>query len=136
MSPCAAAFVSVFNGPPWSEQWTKERALAHLQDGLEAPGALGLVARDGVRVVGFVLGHRKMRDLSVSFYIQEMCILEAYRGQGVGRQIVAALEAKLAEQSISSLYLLTARNSAAEAFYEKLGFYNNEGVVVMTKRLS
>ena len=77
-----------------------------------------------------------MRDLSVSFYVQEMCVLEAYRGQGVGRQIVAALEAKLAEQSISSLYLLTARNSAAEAFYEKLGFYNNEGVVVMTKRLS
>ena len=77
-----------------------------------------------------------MRDLSANFYIQEMCVLEAHQGQGVGRQIFAALEAELREQRISSLYLLTARGSAAEVFYEKLGFYDNEGVAVMTRQLS
>ena len=95
-----------------------------------------MVARHKGDVIGFALGHRKLRDLSTSFYMQEMCVSREYQGRGVGRQIIARLETELQTRGVNSLYLLITRGSAAETFYEKLNFYDNEGVVVMTRHLN
>ena len=132
---CLDLFISVFNRPPWHDKWTTQTARANLEDASGIPGAFGLVARSQAKVIGFVLGHREIQDVTMNFYIKELCVSPEYQGQGVGKQILRRLEAELKERGVDGIYLLTARGSPAEAFYKRLGFHYEE-TVVMGKGLS
>lgn len=65
-------------------------------------------------------------------------ILEDYRNQGLGTQLIEALCAKLQESNVEGLYLICdMKNSSARAFYEKLGFEDIDyisGAVVYGKK--
>ncbi len=50
-------------------------------------------------------------------------ILPDFQGQGIGTELVAALEKKLTESFVEGLYLICAKkNTQACAFYQKCGF--------------
>lgn len=71
----------------------------------------------------------------MQFDLSEMCVSAEYQGQGVGKGLLGRLEADLKAQGVGKVYLLTAREGAAEAFYHACGFYTSEKMVMLGKYL-
>ena len=123
----------MFNAEPWNEHWTEAVAQTYLQDLWGTPRALGFVAVKDGEPVGFIFGHGEVRDTGAQLYIAEMCVLTAQQGQGIGKGLVGRLEATLIAQSVTKIYLLTARGGAAEAFYHACCFYSSEKMAMLGK---
>jgi aralkylamine N-acetyltransferase len=78
-----------------------------------------LVARDPQgRIVGM---GRVISDGVSDAYIQDVVVLEAYRGRGVGREIVRRLTERCIEARIGWIGLVA--EPGTRAFYETLGFH-------------
>jgi len=54
--------------------------------------------------------------------VQRVAVAETARGAGVGRHLMAAVEAAAAEQGLTLLWLTTHEHSDACAFYEAVGY--------------
>ncbi|MFK7603673.1 GNAT family N-acetyltransferase [Deinococcus sp. SM5_A1] len=121
--PAAAQTIMVtFNAAPWNEAWTLGRASACLSDLLATPRAACLGAWDGDECMGAVLGHDLVNAEGLSHRISEMFVLPLAQRRGVGRALLTWHLAEAESRGVSSVHLLTVRDSAAEAFYSKLGF--------------
>jgi ribosomal protein S18 acetylase RimI-like enzyme len=86
-----------------------------------------LVAADGGRIVGSVMvgfeGHRG--------WVYYLAVDPQHRGTGLGRRLMAAAEDWLTAQGAPKLQLMVrAENTAALAFYERLGLERQEVVVM------
>ena len=103
-------------------------AAAAVQAGLRAfniarlgdPGeeAVQIFLRDGEsRIVGGLLGHIRWRWL----YVAKLWIDEAHRGEGRGRELMAAAETLARSRACLGAYLDTFEYQA-RPFYEKLGY--------------
>jgi ribosomal protein S18 acetylase RimI-like enzyme len=95
---------------------------AAFQGQLEQFAELYLVAADGDRIVGVILGshdHRKG-------WINRLAVLPAYRGYGVASALVAACEKALSGVGIEIIgALIEPANLASCALFEKLGYRND-----------
>jgi aminoglycoside 6'-N-acetyltransferase I len=131
LTPFAELYVDVFNSPPWSEEWTVPIALARLGEIAGTPGFLGLAVLDEESVVGFVAGYGETFLDGTDFYIKEMCVKTDRQRQGIGTALLDCLRARLTDDGVRKMYLLTARESSAEAFYAKSGFYTSEKMIMM-----
>lgn len=110
---------------PWNDP-AKDFAFA-----LAGPASTVLVIeREGRIVASAMVGHDGHRG--AVYYVASDPEL---RGQGLGRAIMAAAEAWLAERGVWKLNLMVRRgNEGALGFYAALG-YDEEAVSVMSKRL-
>lgn len=118
----AATFQSTFNAAPWSEQWSEEPALACLRDLLVLPRGLALAVWDGPLCVGAAFGCDQQKDTALTHEVKEVFIHPDSQGQGVGKVLMNAYLHEAEARSVRSVYLLAARDSAAEQFYVRLGF--------------
>jgi ribosomal protein S18 acetylase RimI-like enzyme len=132
---CAELFAAAFAGAPWSETWDITDATARLEEVYRTPGAYGVVARDGATLVGFALGYAEQLNREQHFYLKEMAIAPERQHSGIGTALMEALTRDLAAMGIGVVYLLTLRDSPAEAFYKKGGFHISDRMIVMGKRL-
>ncbi len=132
---CAELFAAAFVCAPWSEAWSIADATARLDEVYRTPGAYGVVAEDDATLVGFALGYTEQLNREQHFYLKEMAVAPERQHEGVGTAMLEALCRALAAMGITVIYLLTLRDSPAQAFYEKSGFQVNSGMVVMGKRL-
>ncbi len=133
---CVSLFVHVFNSPPWNEDWRSEAVSQRLEDCYHTPGFYGLIAEAGVGSIGFVLGYMEQWGKSTHFYLKEMCIASEQQRRGIGAALMNALEADLKAKGIEKIYLLTARDSSAQAFYTSCGFYVSSKMILMSKFLN
>jgi aralkylamine N-acetyltransferase len=86
-----------------------------------------LVAREpGGCLVGM---GRVISDGVSDAYIQDVVVLEAYRGRGIGREIVQRLTRRCLEARISWIGLVA--EPGTQAFYEPMGFRALAGHVPM-----
>jgi ribosomal protein S18 acetylase RimI-like enzyme len=136
LTQCADLFVTVFNNEPWNEHWQPSAVLARLTDIFHTPGFHGIAAFNETVIVGFALGYIEQWDQQRVFYLKEMCVKTDLQRQGIGAKLIEYLERDLKQRSISKIYLLTARDSLAEAFYRKAGFYVSAKMIMMAKYLS
>ena len=74
-----------------------------------------LVARKGPRIIGTVA----LEAAGSSGLLRSLAVLEKFRSQGVGGQLVAAAEKYARQMGIQTLYLLTL---TAEQYFLKKGF--------------
>jgi GNAT superfamily N-acetyltransferase len=88
---------------------------------LADPDACLLVALDGDRPVGYLLGFRHL-----TFYanggigaVEEVMVAEARRGRGIGRALMVAFEQWARDANCALVTLATRR---AAAFYRALGY--------------
>lgn len=92
---------------------------------LRAAGDAVFVAELGARVAGVASLHVS-ESLEYDGPVGKLAAIvvdEAQRGHGIGRSLVAAVEAQARERGCVLLYLTTAeRRADAHAFYERLGF--------------
>jgi len=106
-------------------------------DGFEA----ALVARDRGRPIGSCLLVRNEIDPAhdLTPWLAGLIVDESYRGQGVGRALLTAVEAHAASVGVGMLYLYTWQ---ARRFYEALGWIavepfeqDGEPMLLMSKKL-
>ncbi len=109
--------------------WNDPEADARLA--LSTPTSTILAARDGDEVIGTVMvgfdGHRA--------WVYYLAVAEARRGVGLGRALMAAAEAWVADLGAPKIELMVREtNAAASGFYVSLG-YTVEPVKVFSRWL-
>jgi GNAT superfamily N-acetyltransferase len=120
------------------ERWLRE---AERDSRLHAPMSAAFIAVDAGRAVGVVQLHEfeidAIRDRSP--WVCGMVVRPEYRGMGVGRRLIAALEQFAAANAISQLWVFT---EDAAGFYERCGWLRHgeavehgEPGVVLTRLL-
>ena len=125
----AAAAAALWQEAGLVRAWNDPQA--DIAAALACPSAAILAARDGGRVVATVMvgydGHRG--------WIYYLAVVADRRGTGLGRAMVAAAEAWLADQGARVIRLMVREeNEAVTGFYRAAG-YEESGMIVMGKRL-
>lgn len=133
---CAKVFAAVFGDAPWNEEWHVADARARLKEIYRTPGFHGILVASDDEILGFAMGHAEQwRHGKKHFYLQEVCVLPGYQRRGLGSGLVYELCRDLMALDVEAIYLLTAREGPAQAFYKKLGFDVNPKMVMMGKYL-
>lgn len=109
------------------DQGAREHVARHLSLCLAGPDHLMLVAQDGQ---GRAIGYASVHWLPYLFksgpeaYLSELFVRAAWRGQGVGGALLAALEAEARARGCSQLMLINnqERDSYRRGFYAKHGW--------------
>ena len=122
LGECVHLFRSAFSGPPWNEDWLSETAEVKLRQLFHTPGFFGLLARAEGLAVGMLMDHFEQQLLGRHFQIKECCVLPDCQRRGVGRALVRELYRHLATEHVTSVSLITMRDSPAHQFYEQNGF--------------
>jgi aminoglycoside 6'-N-acetyltransferase I len=133
LDAAARLFVSVFNAAPWNDGWSVVSARARLQDVVETPGFVGVALHHGPDLCGFAIGHMEHWFTGRHFLLQEMCVCTELQRQGIGTDLIDALELRL--HGVEQVYLLTERHSPAQRFYERCGFRSARRQNVMIKSI-
>lgn len=100
-------------GDPLTTREQAERAVAHQ--------LYSIAAKDGDTIVGIA---RLLGDGAIFWYINDVWVLPAYRGKGIGSGMVKLLIQHVKQASLPgtsvSVCLMSAKGK--EGFYERLGF--------------
>ena len=129
-------YIDVFNGEPWYDGWELEDARERLEDIFNNPNFIGNgIYDDKEELIGFLLGYTEKWLSSNNFYLNEMCVKTDLQSKGIGSKLLKEFENICEEKKISRIYLLTAREGQAEAFYKKSNFYVSPKMIMMSKRL-
>ncbi|MFZ6030914.1 MAG: GNAT family N-acetyltransferase [Chloroflexota bacterium] len=89
-----------------------------LQKKIRRDPDLFLVAEDAGVLIGTVIGGFDGRRGT----IYHLAVARAYRGQGVGRALMAEVERRLKEKGCTRAYLMVIKGNEAARFYENLGW--------------
>ncbi|MEN9215774.1 MAG: GNAT family N-acetyltransferase [Gloeomargarita sp. HHBFW_bins_162] len=98
--------------------WASNRTLTDLETAIQHSEPV-VTAWDGERLIGFA---RATSDHVYRAVLWDVVIHPEYRGQGLGRTLVATLLAHPSVQRVERVYLMT---SSQQGFYERLGFTEN-----------
>lgn len=118
-------------GVPSVADYRRLRTGAGLSDKAAEAAALALpntwygvvVYHRGVPVgMGRVVG-----DGGTAFQVVDMCVLPGHQGQGLGKQIMAALVAELDRRAPATAYVSLVADGPARFLYEKFGFADVAG---------
>ena len=100
--------------------------LAAIQESLETnTKEIVYVATDNDQLVGFCCGQicKSMCYSILYAEITELFVLDGYRRQGIGRQLLKSMESDLAKQDVRHFHILTLKdNCAAQSLYRSLGY--------------
>lgn len=100
---------------------------------MEGSGAIFLVAEEEGRLIGAALGTHDGRK----GWINRLAVLPKYRGRGVGRTLVRAVEHRLLEMGIEIVTCLIEEwNRDSMAFFERIGYVPHRDIVYYSKRRS
>ena len=70
---------------------------------------------------------RALSDLSSDAYIQDVTVLKAYRGNGIGKKIIQLLIRVLKEKHVDWIGLIA--EPGTQSFYDKIGFVPLKGYI-------
>lgn len=99
----------------------KQETAELLPDGVNTPGHVLLSLMNGDRHVGYLW--YKPDPATRAAFIYDFHILNAYQGQGLGKQALHALEQDLREKGFDQIKLRVAGDNArARSLYETSGF--------------
>ena len=90
---------------------------------------------EGNEIVGAVMGYLEQYNSSQSYYLKEMFVRADQRRRGLGAELLDALETHLKSGGVRNIYLITARDGVASAFYGKHGYRSNPGLTILGKRI-
>lgn len=128
----AEIYASVFNGGPWNESWTTDRAMRRILDMMETNTFRGLALMDGEDVCGMIWGQKEQFYNGIHFQIQEFCIRNECQGKGYGPMLLQAFTEILKEEGVTRIYLLTCPGERTEGFYLAHGFHRSGSTIIMS----
>ncbi|MFA5843940.1 MAG: GNAT family N-acetyltransferase [Coriobacteriia bacterium] len=108
-----------------------ERAREYLEDVYGMIGFGGLVAVEGKRTVGFLMGFRRRWLEGDEFQVVELGVDPAWSGRGVADELVTTLKRTLAGKGYRSMEVMTSHTVVSTHFYERHGFHPDPTVQYM-----
>lgn len=108
-----------------SEPWWPERSLGDVGYVLANHAAVG--AWDGERLIGFA---RAVSDGRFRAYIEDVLVLEEYRRQGIGAELLSVVLDTVRDIHVITLFC----QPRLSAYYTSLGFKEFSKQVVMHRR--
>lgn len=132
---CAALLCAVYNNDLWQCRRKQETAEAYLTDYAESRRFIGFAAEKDGQVIGAAFAHEKIWWNNTEIFLDEMFVQPACQGQGVGRRLMAQLEAHAAAHGLAGVTLSTNRYAPAPDFYRHLGFTDCGHVLFMAKEV-
>lgn len=132
---CAKLFVAIFSNPPWNETWSFDTAKRRLSDCAHSPNFFGILMEDSDALHGFAFGNIQYYGMERHYYLLELCIRTDRQREGIGTQIMTSLRDRMKSEGVARIYTLTARDSPAHNFYEKLGYYTSRKMTMMVQKL-
>lgn len=90
---------------------------------------------DSPEIHGFAFGNIQYYGIEKHYYLWELCIRTDRQREGVGSRIMTALKERMQAEGVARIYTLTARDTPAHDFYQKLGYYTSPKMVMMVQRL-
>ena len=126
-----AIHTAAFSGEPWNDDWSLENSTIHIRELLEHQQHYGLECLVNGEVVGFILGTSMLFHYGRTFEINDLAVAPKYQRKGIVSRLLEQCLTDLKEQGIVGFHLITAREGALPAFYEKFGFKKEERVMLM-----
>jgi GNAT superfamily N-acetyltransferase len=94
---------------------------ARLHDPAEPMGALGAYVGGKLCGIAHYIFHRSCWSVGDYCYLQDLFVVEAARGRGLGRRLIAEVEAVARSAGANRIHWLTQEsNTDARALYDKL----------------
>lgn len=115
----------------WGIDWTADNAAEYLQDYFEQKRFVGYVYEENGEVLGCLFALCKLSGSRKEIWLNEMAVLPARQGQGIGKQLLNAVRDYCRANGLAGIVLYTSRYAPAAAFYEKNGFRLSEGTICM-----
>ena len=79
-------------------------------------------------------GYSQRYQEEMHYFLLEFCVANDRQREGIGGNLLKELHRRLQKSGVSRIYTLTGRETPAQAFYEKGGFYVSPKMVMMAKR--
>jgi aminoglycoside 6'-N-acetyltransferase I len=133
LDECAHLLMIAFNAEPWNARYTLDTAKKELSWILGVPGFVGLVSLAD-KLVAFATGYVEPEDEQEVFYLKTFCVSPDAQRTGVGARLLEHLKEHVEKSGVNSIYLITHKGTAAEAFYRKYGYKVNSEDIVMTHK--
>jgi aminoglycoside 6'-N-acetyltransferase I len=133
LEQCAGVMMEAYNGPPWNDHWTLEKAIRFLREFVDSPRFFGFTLWEGDALVGAAFCREKTWWNNDEIFVEEFYVAPQYQRQGYGKQLLQAIEAHIREHSLAGFTLLTNRYMPALAFYQKNDFVLADHVAFMYK---
>lgn len=135
LTTLAEMFAETFNAPPWNDGWTLETAKKRLHGFIVREGFYGVAAYEEEQLLGMILGQEEFYYEGNVFEIEEFCIRNSMRGQGLGKILYREFEQRLKARGVTQICLLTMRQEATVGFYESVGYEICHETVKMDKNI-
>jgi aminoglycoside 6'-N-acetyltransferase I len=131
---CALALMQAYNGEPWNDKWTVEKALEKLQCFYDSPKFHGFYLTQNGQVVGACFGNIEPYFEGDYFYLKEMFIAPLDQRKGFGNMLITDLKKFLTSIDINTIILFTSDKGAPFDFYIKNKFEKLDGMCMMTAK--
>lgn len=96
-----------------------ESLIGHVSDG----SAMVFGVFDNEELIGYVWAYRHQFREEERIYVNEIHVAEPYRGKGVGKQLLSAVESMAKERGFGATYLhAEGNNEGAICFYRNQGY--------------
>lgn len=121
-----AEIIALYRSAGWWEDWYDPHGVPSLISG-SFLFATGVDQHSGKAIA---MG-RILSDQVHTGYIQDLCVLDSYRGMGIGRSLLAFLVSKGKEAGLHSIQLIA--EPGTQSFYEKSGFITHKSLIFLTR---
>lgn len=129
-------FFNVFTKEPWNDDWSDETQLRlYIHDLIGQSNSLTFGLYEEKELIALSMGRIKHWYTGTEYCIDELCVITAKQGRGVGTLFVSEIEKACRELGLTHIFLLTENNVPAFDFYKKLGFYELKGNAAFAKKL-
>ncbi|HAB62461.1 MAG TPA: GNAT family N-acetyltransferase [Lachnospiraceae bacterium] len=128
-------YKETFNSSPWNEQWTLETVEKRLRQMISYEGSFGLIGYQDKHMCGMILGYTEQSYDGIIFNINEFCVENCRRNQGIGTSIFLEFKRRLKEKGINEVVLTTSKTDKTEGFYQQKGLELYQDMVIMGKKL-
>lgn len=132
LESCAQILVDAYNGEPWNDNWTIEKALEKLCCFYNSPKFIGLQALVDGKLVGCCIGNIEPYYTGDYYYLKEMFVSPAFQKQGIGHYLMEEIKAELSKLGIETIILFTGKGLFPYDFYLKSGFAEMEEMRMMS----
>ncbi len=134
MPDCGYILMQAYNGEPWNDTWTHEKAIEKVMYSYNSPNFIGWVVKVDNKVVGGCVGNIEPNFYGDFYYLREMFLLPEFQSKGIGSQLIAAIQNHLKSIAIKEIVLLTNSENHPHDFYIKNGLKDMPGMTMMYYR--